>query len=93
MTPFHTFPRPMFDHKSRMNSLGCQPELMMRWSCPSNSPRGYFEMAQNLSLTYVIFPRGSVMATMECSSSAAFNSSISSSDISSFRSARISLAV
>ena len=44
----------------------------MRWSCPSSSSLEYFEMAQNLSFTKVIVPRGSVIATMACSSSAAF---------------------
>ena len=36
--------------------------------------RAYFEMELNLSLTWVIFPDASVIATMECSSSAALTS-------------------
>jgi hypothetical protein len=41
------------------------------------SSREYFEIVQNLSLTNVILPCGSVIATMACSSSAAFKSAAS----------------
>jgi hypothetical protein len=36
----------------------------MRWSWPSSSPREYFEISQNLSLTNLIVPRVSVIATI-----------------------------
>ena len=42
----------------------------MRWSWPSNSSREYFEISQNLSLTYLMRPGTSVMATMADWSSA-----------------------
>ena len=59
---------------------GCWRSQAITDSASSNSCSEYFEIAQNLSLTQVIFPCGSVMATMACSSSAAFKSSISLSD-------------
>ena len=46
----------------------------MRWSWPSSSSREYFEMSQNLRLTYVILPVVSVVATMADWSSAKLTS-------------------
>src|SRR3954468_17519847 len=49
-----TFPNPAAANRrpdAANEFLGVISELMMRWSCPSNSSRGYLEMAQNLSLT------------------------------------------
>src|SRR5262249_21517856 len=37
---------------------------MIRWSWPISSAREYFEISQNLSLTYVMRPDTSVVATM-----------------------------
>src|SRR6266567_6372066 len=37
---------------------------MIRWSCPSSSPRGYFDISTNLSLTNVISPLTFVVATI-----------------------------
>jgi hypothetical protein len=44
--------------------LRVQSELMMRWSWPINSSRLYPRSRRNLSLTYVILPWTSVVATI-----------------------------
>jgi hypothetical protein len=54
--PLPDAPRAIVLHRFRKNSGGWKPELMMRWSWPINSSREYLEIAQNLSLTKVIFP-------------------------------------
>jgi hypothetical protein len=46
--------------------------LRMRWFWPSSSSREYLLMAQNLSLTYVMVPCTSVVATIACWSRAYF---------------------
>ena len=53
-----------------------------------SSSREYWEIEQNLSFTKVIFPCGSVPATMACSSRAAFRSVTSRTAASSPVSAR-----
>ena len=64
ISPRHIRPLAIVVHSSRMNGFGWRPEFNTRWSCPSSSCREYLEISQNLSFTYVMRPRVSVVATI-----------------------------